>query len=162
MKTRPAASAFALLASGAVAQDLETTIPSSVGAVAPALQNHLNEDIFDGVWNDEALSMRDRALVTFAALMTRHEVNNIESHVALALDAGVTPGEISETITHLAFYTGMGNAIAAAEATAPVFEARGITADDLPPVDPELLPLNEEAEAARESNVQSNYSIASL
>ena len=51
MKTRPAASAFALLASGAVAQDLETTIPSSVGAVAPALQNHLNEDIFDGVWN---------------------------------------------------------------------------------------------------------------
>ncbi|MDF0596270.1 carboxymuconolactone decarboxylase family protein [Psychromarinibacter halotolerans] len=157
MKTRLAASAFALLASGAVAQDLETTIPSSVGAVAPALQNHLNEDIFDGVWNDEALSMRDRALVTFAALMTRHEVNNIESHVALALDAGVTPAEISETITHLAFYTGMGNAIAAAEATAPVFEARGITADDLPPVDPELLPLNEEAEAAREETVQSNY-----
>ena len=87
--------------------------------------------------------------MTFAALTTRHETENLGSFVELALDAGVTPAELSETITHLAFYTGWGNAIAAAEAMAPIYEARGVTADDLPAVDPELLPLNEEAEAAR-------------
>lgn len=157
MKTRLAASAIALFATGATAQDLQSTMPDAIGQVSPALQSYMTDDVFGSVWTDEALSMRDRALVTFAALMTRHEAGNMESHVALALDAGVTPAEISETITHLAFYTGLGNAIAAAEAAAPVFEARGISADDLPPVDPELLPLNEEAEAQREESVQNNY-----
>ena len=46
---------------------------------------------------------------------------------------------------------------AAAEAMAPVYAGRGITADDLPGADPELLPLDEEAEAQRQNMVQDNY-----
>ncbi|MCA1335434.1 carboxymuconolactone decarboxylase family protein [Pseudooceanicola marinus] len=158
MKTRLAASALALLASGASAQELETTLPDAVGQVAPALQAYSTDDLFGSVWSGEAMSMRDRALVTFAALMTRHETENLGSYVALALDAGVTPAELSETITHLAFYTGWGNATAAAEAMAPVYEARGITAEDLPAVEPEeMLPLDQESEDARQTMVQDNY-----
>lgn len=48
--------------------------------------------------------------------MTRHETEDLGAFAALALDAGVTPAELSETITHLAFYTGWGNATAAARA----------------------------------------------
>ncbi|MBY5973712.1 carboxymuconolactone decarboxylase family protein [Ferrimonas balearica] len=158
MKTRLAASALALLASGASAQELETTLPDAVGQVAPALQAYSTEDLFGSVWSGEAMSMRDRALVTFAALMTRHETENLGSYVELALDAGVTPAELSETITHLAFYTGWGNATAAAEAMAPVYEARGITAEDLPAVEPEeMLPLDQESEDARQTMVQDTY-----
>ena len=158
MKTRLAASALALLASGASAQELETTLPDAVGQVAPALQAYSTDDLFGSVWSGEAMSMRDRALVTFAALMTRHETENLGSYVELALDAGVTPAELSETITHLAFYTGWGNATAAAEAMAPVYEARGITAEDLPAVEPEeMLPLDQESEDARQTMVQDNY-----
>ncbi|WP_245188965.1 carboxymuconolactone decarboxylase family protein [Mameliella alba] len=113
--------------------------------------------MFGTVWAGEEPGQRDRALVTFAALMTRHETEDQGAFAALALDADVTPAELSETITHLAFYTGWGNATAAARALAPVFEARGVAAEDLPVADPDLLPLNEEAAAARQSFVQGTY-----
>ncbi|KHQ51361.1 carboxymuconolactone decarboxylase family protein [Mameliella alba] len=38
-----------------------------------------------------------------------------------------------------------------------MFEARGVAAEDLPVADPDLLPLNEEAAAARQSFVQGTY-----
>lgn len=157
MKTRLAASALALVTTSAAAQDLADTLPASVGRVAPALETYATDDLFGSVWSDADLSVRDRALVTFAALVTRHETDALGTHAALALDAGVTPAELSEAITHLAFYTGFGNATAAAEAMVPVYDVRGVTADDLPAPDPDLLPLNEEAEAAREATVQSNF-----
>ncbi|WBU59284.1 carboxymuconolactone decarboxylase family protein [Paracoccus albus] len=157
MKTRIFATALALATTPALAQDPAATLPQSVGQVAPALEAYANDALFGGEWADETLPARDRALVTFAALMTRQDSTALGSHIELALDAGVTPAEISETITHLAFYTGWGNALAAAEAAAPVFEARGIAAEDLPGADPEFLPLDEEAEAAREENVSGQY-----
>ena len=157
MKLRLAASALFLMSSTAFAQDVTSTLPDAVGQVSPALEAYSNEALFGTVWEGEELSMRDRALVTFAALMTRHETDNLDEHAALALEAGVTPTELSETITHLAFYSGWGNAIAASEAVAPIFEERGVNAEDLPAVDAELLPLNEEAEAARQENVQATY-----
>ncbi|WP_421904635.1 carboxymuconolactone decarboxylase family protein [Mameliella sp.] len=124
MKTRIIASVFALASTAASAQDVSQTLPTAVDTVAPALAAYATEDLFGSVWTDEALSVRDRALVTFAALVTRHEADMLGRHTELALDAGVTPAELSETITHLAFYTGWGNATAAAEAMAPVYDAR--------------------------------------
>ena len=162
MKTLLAASALAMTATTATAQDLSGTLPEAVGHVAPALESYSNDDLFGSVWQGQELSARDRALVTFVALTTRHETGNLSDHVALALDAGVTPAEISETITHLAFYTGWGNATAATRAAAPVFEALGVTAEDLPATDPELLPLDEEAEAAREDFVRGNFGDVSM
>ncbi|MBY6006389.1 carboxymuconolactone decarboxylase family protein [Salipiger bermudensis] len=157
MKRYIAASALALAATSASAQDVSTTLPDAVGQVAPALEAYSTDGLIGEVWSGEQMSMRDRALVTFAALMTRHETENLGSYVELALDAGVTPAELSETITHLAFYTGWGNATAAAEAMAPVYEARGVTAEDLPAVDPELLGYDEEAEASRQEMVSGMY-----
>ncbi|ARE41216.1 4-carboxymuconolactone decarboxylase [Rhodovulum sp. P5] len=162
MKTQIAAASLALISTGAAAQEVARTLPEAVGRVAPALEAYTTDDLFGSVWTGEDLSARDRALVTFAALMTRHEIDTLGAHVVLALDAGVTPAELSETITHLAFYTGWGNATAAAEAAAPVFADRGITAANLPGADPELLPLNEEAEAARESFVKGTYGAVSM
>ncbi|KRS11805.1 4-carboxymuconolactone decarboxylase [Roseovarius atlanticus] len=157
MKTFLTASALGLMTSAAVAQDATQTLPEAVGKVAPALEAYSNNALFSEVWTDAAMSPRDRALVTLAALMTRHETGALEVHFALALDAGVTAAEISETITHLAFYTGWGNATAAAKAAAPVFDDHGITAEELPAVDPELLPYDEEAEANRQEFVQGTY-----
>lgn len=157
MKTFIASSALALVTTGAIAQEVTRTLPDHVARVAPALNAYSTDDLIGSVWAGESLAMRDRALVTFAALMTRHETDNLGTFGELALDAGVTPTELSETITHLAFYTGWGNAIAATEALAPIYEARGIAVEDLPSAGPDLLPLNEESEAARQSMVQGNF-----
>jgi 4-carboxymuconolactone decarboxylase len=65
----------------------------------------------------------------------------------------VTPAEISELVTHLAFYSGWGNATQAMPAIRDAFARRNITADQLPVAEPQLLPLNEAAEAQRAARV---------
>lgn len=157
MKTRLAASALALISSDAAAQDLSRTLPEAVARTAPALQAYAQNGLFGSVWADASLSPRDRALVTFAAVLTRHETDTLGRFADLALDAGVTPAELSGTVTHLAFYTGFGNATAAAEAMAPIYEDRGIAAADLPGAEVEFLPLDKDAEAAREALVSGNF-----
>ena len=67
------------------------------------------------------------------------------------------PAEISELITHLAFYTGWSNAVGAATAAKDVFEARKIGSDQLPPASPKPLPLDEKAEAGRAALVGGQF-----
>jgi 4-carboxymuconolactone decarboxylase len=47
-------------------------------------------------------------------------------YLNLALDNGVKPSEISEIITHLAFYSGCENAMSAVVIAKEVFHKRGI------------------------------------
>ncbi len=78
------------------------------------------------------------------------------SNLNLALDNGVKASELSEIITHLAFYSGWANAIAAVAIAKAVFGARGITADQIPEESPTPLPLDEQADAQRASSVAQN------
>lgn len=106
-----------------------------------------------GLWRRPDLAPRDRSLVTLAALIARGQTAEMHAYLDLALDHGVTPGEISETITHLAFYAGWGNAMAAIPIAREVFAARGIGPDQIPPASPALLPLDQAAEAERVARV---------
>lgn len=135
--------------------------PSTLQAVAPALQQYANQRLMGEVWKRPDLSSRDRSVVTLSALIARNQTIEMQQYVSLALDNGVKPGEISEIITHLAFYSGWGNAVAAANIAQQVFKARGITAAQLPQADEKLLPLDEEAEAARATQVAANFSAVS-
>ena len=45
---------------------------------------------------------------TLAALITRNQTAELSEYLNLALDNGVKPSEISEMVTHLAFYSGLG------------------------------------------------------
>jgi 4-carboxymuconolactone decarboxylase len=78
-------------------------------------------------------------------------------HINLALDNGVRPSEISEIITHLAFYAGWANAMSAVAVAKDVFAQRRIGADQLPPASPALLPLDEAAEANRAARVGQQF-----
>jgi 4-carboxymuconolactone decarboxylase len=69
----------------------------------------------------------------------------------------VTPGELSEVVTHLAFYSGWSNALSAVPTLKQIFAERGIGIDQLPEVSPELLPLKEHAEAQRSATVEQNF-----
>jgi 4-carboxymuconolactone decarboxylase len=100
---------------------------------------------------------RDRSIVTLAALIARDQTIEMPYYVNLALDNGVTPREISEIITHLAFYSGWANAISAVAVAKDVFARRGIGADQLPAASPQLLPLDEAAEAQRAARVGEQF-----
>lgn len=141
---------------GATAQEADP-LSEARRAVAPALDAYATTLLSGNVWQREELSPRDRSLVTLAALIARTQTDEMPYQILRALENGVTPTEISETITHLAFYAGWGNASVAVAAAAPIFAARNISATDLPGAEVEPLPLNEETEATREAGVQANF-----
>ena len=125
--------------------------------VSPALESYKARIVRGDLWKRPDLSPRDRSIVTLAALVARNHTVELASYLELALDSGVKPREISEIITHLAFYCGWGNAMSAAAVAKDVFARRRIGADQLPEVSPELLPLNEAAEADRKARVEEQF-----
>ena len=136
-------------------QTTSVTLPTQgdVRAVAPALERYEQGTIFGQLWRRPGLSPRDRSIVTLAALVAKNQTGELPRYLELALDSGVKPGEISELVTHLAFYSGWGNATQAIPAIREVFARRNVGADQLPAVQPDLLPLDEAAEAQRVARV---------
>jgi 4-carboxymuconolactone decarboxylase len=128
-----------------------------VRAVSPVLERYTRGPLLDGLWKRPELSARDRSIVTVAALITRIQTIEMQFHFAFALDNGVKSRELSEIITHLAFYSGWANAMSAVAVAKDIFHQRGIGIDQLPPANDELMPLNEEAEAKRATQVNNNF-----
>jgi 4-carboxymuconolactone decarboxylase len=123
-------------------------------AVTPALEQYREDSVFGSLWKRPDLSPRDRSIVTLSALIARDQTIELPFYLALALDNGVKPSEISEIITHLAFYAGWANAVSAASVTKEVFARRGIAADQLPAANAAPLPLDEKAETQRATRVE--------
>jgi len=124
-------------------------------AVSPVLAKYTEAMIVNDLWHRPGLSTRDRSIITVSALIMRNQTNSMPYYVNKSLDSGVTPGELSEIITHVAFYAGWPNAIATVTVVKDIFAQRGIGADQLPPVSPILLPIEQAVpdEATRAATV---------
>ena len=157
MRVLATAIATLSLLGAAAAQAQEWKMVQDVKGVAPALGKYTQDRMFGEVWKRPGLSPRDRSVVTLAALVGRNQTVALADHLKLALDHGVKPTEVSEIITHLAFYSGWANAIAAAAVAKDVFADRNIGPDKLPAASPALLPLNEAAEADRAKRVGDQF-----
>ena len=129
---------------------------SEITKLAPALEKYAQGPLAE-LWKRPGLTPRDRSLVTIAVLIARNQTIEMPYYFDLALRNGVKPGELSEIITHLAFYSGWSNGISAAAIATDVFAQRGIGPDQLPSASPELLPINESAEADRAARVQQDF-----
>ena len=81
----------------------------------PALVDYTHNVIYGDLWERPGLSKRDRSLVTLAALIATYRPEQLQTHLKRAIDNGVTKEEISEVITHLAFYAGWPSAMSAAQ-----------------------------------------------
>jgi 4-carboxymuconolactone decarboxylase len=127
--------------------------PDDVRMVAPALDKYTLGRLLGDVWKRPGLVPRDRSIITVAALIARNQEIEMPYYFKLALDNGVEPREISEIITHLAFYSGWANAMSAVAVAKDVFAERRIGADRLPAATPAPLPLDQAAEADRAARV---------
>jgi 4-carboxymuconolactone decarboxylase len=125
--------------------------------LAPALEHYTNTLLLGEVWQRPRLAPRERSIVTLAALIARNQPAELPDMLERALDNGVEPGEIAEIITHLAFYAGWPNAMAAERAAEKVFIARHISASHLPPAKVDPLPLDHDAERKRAAMVEENF-----
>jgi 4-carboxymuconolactone decarboxylase len=113
---------------------------------APYLGELRNEVLYGDVWERPELSPRDRSLITVSVTQSLYETDQFRAQLGRALDNGVSAEEISEVITHLAFYSGWPKAVNASRTAAEVFLARGMP---LPEVGPSAPPLEGPVEAAR-------------
>ena len=113
---------------------------------APYLGELRNTVLYGDVWERPELSPRDRSLITVAATQSLYATDQLRGHLGRALDNGVTPEEISEVITHLAFYSGWPKAVNASRTAAEVFLACDLP---LPEVGPAAPPMEGSVAAAR-------------
>ena len=105
---------FCAFTPGAIAQpnlnvskpklDIPMLTRSDVQSVSPALDRYTQEALLGELWKRPELSSRDRSIVTVAALIARNQTVEMPYYFKLALDSGVKPAEMSEIVTHLAFY----------------------------------------------------------
>src|SRR6185369_14513392 len=77
--------------------------------------DYTNDVVYGDLCERKALSKRDRSLITVAALVATYRPEQLVSHLSRAIANGVTQEEITEVITHMAFYAGWPAAMSAAQ-----------------------------------------------
>ncbi|WP_061929839.1 carboxymuconolactone decarboxylase family protein [Aureimonas sp. AU22] len=152
--------AMVAMAGAAAAQDQRRDIsrvaPEIVRKTVPPLAAYTDELLFADVWARPGLSPRDRSFVTVSALVAGGHAAQMRAHFMRALDNGVTPSELGETITHLAFYAGWPNAMSAVAVARDVFAERGIGGDAVAASAAAPLPVDGAQERARAASVDAN------
>ncbi|WP_144142469.1 carboxymuconolactone decarboxylase family protein [Paraburkholderia sp. BCC1884] len=98
-------------------------------AFTPKLSAFVDDTLYPRIWNDPALSPRERSLVTVAALIASGHLDELPSHLRRAVQNGVTREELSAVITHLAFYAGFPAAISASALAQATLGAQTETGD---------------------------------
>ncbi len=89
----------------------QTAGRDNLGTLAPKFAE-LNDDVLFGeIWSrEDKLSVRDRSMITIAALMAQGLYPQVKSHLILGKEHGLTKDEIVEIVTQLTFYCGWAKA----------------------------------------------------
>ncbi len=90
------------------------------GVIAPKFTELTNQVLFDDLWRRADLSVRDRSLVTIAALAGMGDDEQLDLYLRRGVEAGLTRDQITEALTHLAFYAGFPKATKAMTAVSRV------------------------------------------
>ena len=109
----------------------QTAGRDALGQFAPKFAQINDDVLFGEVWNrEDALSLRDRSMVTVVALMAQGLVDSsFRYHLETAKKNGISKTEIAEVLTHAAFYAGWPKAWAA------FAMAKEVWADEVEPAD---------------------------
>jgi len=107
-----------------MAQSQPSAAREQVRYIVPGLIDLSERVLFGEVWERPGLSKRDRSLITCATLIALGRERQLVGHLGRALDNGLSKKELSEVITHLAFYAGWPAAMTAAQVAKDVFDKR--------------------------------------
>jgi 4-carboxymuconolactone decarboxylase len=100
---------------------------NSLQNIAPDLGRFVIEFAFGDIYTRPGLDLKQRQLVTLSSLITMGGCEpQLEVHVNAALNVGLSPREIVETVIHCAPYTGFPRVLNAIRVVQGVFERRGV------------------------------------
>ena len=86
---------------------VQTAGRDALGSFAPAFAHYNDDVLFGENWNDDAIDLKTRSILTVVALMSSGVTDSsLKYHLQNAKNHGVTQKEIAAIITHVAFYVG--------------------------------------------------------
>ena len=105
---------------------VQTAGREQLGGFAPMFA-HLNDDVLFGeVWNEEAIDLKTKCVVTVVALMASGITDSsLAYHLRNAKAHGVTREEIAAIVTHAAMYVGWPKAWAVFRLAKEVWSGEG-------------------------------------
>jgi 4-carboxymuconolactone decarboxylase len=95
-----------------------TATRTELGTIAPKFVQLTNDVVFETLWRQPELSVRDRSLVTIAALAATGDDDQLDVYLRRGVESGLSRAQIVEALTHLGFYAGWPRATKALTAVA--------------------------------------------
>ncbi|KAA6449161.1 carboxymuconolactone decarboxylase family protein [Bacillus atrophaeus] len=92
---------------------IESKIPKKMRDKAPDFVDYGKNILFEKVWRNPALTLKERSLITLSALISIGNTEQLPFHLQLAEKHGMNEKEMIALITHMAFYVGWPKATAA-------------------------------------------------
>jgi 4-carboxymuconolactone decarboxylase len=93
-------------------------VNDELATVAPKFAQLTNDVVFGDLWRRSDLALRDRSLVTIAALAAMGDDDQLDFYLRHGVESGLTSAQIAEALTHLGFYAGWPKATKAIAAVA--------------------------------------------
>lgn len=89
------------------------------------LLNVARDHVFGEIWAREGFAIKNRSLITVAALVSLGQPQELKVHLGGALRMGWTADELREAIIHLGYYVGFPRAVTAMGVLEDVLEEAG-------------------------------------
>ncbi|MBY5934875.1 4-carboxymuconolactone decarboxylase [Tateyamaria omphalii] len=89
-------------------------------------QELITEGAWGTVWASDAISLRERSMLTLALLAATGNFDEIPMHIRATARTGATPSDVAEALQHVAIYAGVpraNRALQIAKATYAEMEA---------------------------------------
>lgn len=109
-----------------VSPDILKQTVENVRKFSPDLAKLVVEFPFGSIYSRPGLDLKQRSLITISSLVTQGAEGQLDFHIHAALNAGLTPNEIVETIMHCLPYAGFPKSLGALGVVIRVFQEREI------------------------------------
>jgi 4-carboxymuconolactone decarboxylase len=90
-------------------------------------QNLITESAWGTVWANEAISLRERSMITLALLAATGNFDEIPMHIKATANTGASKEDIREAFMHVAIYAGVPKANHAFKVAKEAYEDMEIT-----------------------------------
>ena len=70
-------------------------------------QTLITEGAWGSVWASDALTHRERSLITLALLAAQGHWDEVAMHIRATVNTGATPADVREAFLHVAIYAGV-------------------------------------------------------
>jgi 4-carboxymuconolactone decarboxylase len=105
---------------------LQETV-ENVRKFSPDIAELIIEFPYGSIYSRPGLDLKQRSLITISSLVTQGAEAQLDYHINVALNVGLSPEEVVEAIMHCIPYVGFPKSLGALGVVMKVFKARNIT-----------------------------------